>query len=477
MLPIAMRQIDAILNSNPFWGIVSFLFLVIGGWWKQDTVKALALFLGWVVGLYVIYGACWRSQAVQDWRLLGGSALLYTGIVFLLYYGFDPHRSVSRPISGEPVGRGKFITAVSHLNVGASPVEMTHVPNPPDWRKPTTRMRLVFQDSPLLTNAIQQQITEDLSAFREYLLGLEIPVPDEFPPIGVSNVPGSAQSRTWGSLPTYRSGATINQGWVLDRRAITEQYASFVIEEMLRRSTEQHPGPGGTQDLIAGSALSQYYNWSFWDYKAENTGGHWSSQLWEIRRAMGKQFTDRLVGFTLRSMLDNPEEGADPNFDLYFYRKIQVADSIIDNNAEKMPEITRTIERSGINVTEPKATLEFAATAVKRHDGSFVVDVTVVNKADIPIGKGQISLYFAPDVNLVREPRGSEKDASRTTLRSYRVFNFESITAHETKKMRLELKPISNSFSSDPIIHFDYVCEGCARDTYSHDLRLKLKDL
>lgn len=472
-----MRQIDAILNSNPFWGIVSLFFLVVGGWWKGDTVRSLALFLGWGMGLYVIYGVCWRSQAVQDWRLLGSLALVYTGVILFLYYGVDPHRSVSRPISGEPVGRGKFVTEISHLNVGASPVGATHVSNPPDWHKPTTTIRLVFQDSPLLTNTIQRQITEDLSAFREYLLGLEIPVPDEFPPIGISDAPGSTQSRTLGSLPTYRSRATINEGWVLDRRAMTEQYASFVMGEMLRRSGEQHPGPSGTQDLIAASALSQYYNWSFWDYKAENAGGYWSSQLWEIRKAMGKQFTDRLVGFTLRSMLDNPEEGADPNFDLYFYRKIQVADSIIDNNAEKMPEITRTIERSGINVTEPKATLEFAATALKRQDGSFVVDVSVVNKADIPSGRGQISLYFAPDVNLLREPRGSEKDASRTTLRSYRVFSFESITARATKKIRLELKPVSNSFSNDPIIHFDYACEVCARDTYSHDLRFKLKDL
>jgi len=258
---------------------------------------------------------------------------------------------------------------------------------------------------------------------------------------------------------------------------MTEQFAYFVMEQMLRRNSEQHPGPSGTQDMLAASSLSQYYNWSFWDFKAENTGGYWSTQLWEIRKAMGKRFTDRLVGYALRSMSDNPEEGADPNFDLYFYRKIQVADSIIDDNAEKMGKITEIIERSGINVTKPKATLEFAATAVKRHDGSFVVDVTVTNKTDIPTSKGQINLYVAPDVNLLREPKGSERDASRTTLRSYRVFHFESITAHATKKIRLELKPISKSFSSDPIMHFDYACEGCSRDTYSHDLRFKLKDL
>jgi hypothetical protein len=164
----------------------------------------------------------------------------------------------------------------------------------------------------------------------------------------------------------YRSGAKINQGWVLDRRAITEQYADFVIGEMLRRRAVQHPGASDLQDMSAVSALSRYFNWSFWDYKAENASGYWASQLWEIRRVMGKQFTDRLVGFTLQSILDNPEEGADPNFDAYFYRKIQVADSIIDNNAEKIGEITAIIERLGINVTVPKATLEFASTAVKR---------------------------------------------------------------------------------------------------------------
>lgn len=469
-----MRSVDALFNSNPFWGIIALFFLAIGGWGKGDAVRALALSIAWGAGVYAFYGF-WNSQTAQDWRLFGSFLLVYTGVVLFLYYGIDPHRPVSRLIDGEPVGRGRFITEVSLLNVGALHIE-TPIPNPPDWREPTTRMHLLFQDSPVLTSTVRQQITEDLSAFREYLLSLGIAVPEEFPPIGVSNDPGSAQSRAWGSLPTYRSGARINQGWVLDRRAITEQYVDFVIAEMLRRRTEQHPASSGMQDMIAASAISRYYNCSFWDCKADNAGGYWSSQLWEIRRVVGKQFTDRLVGFTLKSILDNPEEGADPNFDVYFYRKIQVADSVINNNAEKMGEIKAIIERLGINVTKPKVTLEFVSTAVKRNDGSFVVNVMVNNKTDMPTGKGQVRLYFAPDVRLLREPKGSEKDPSMT-LESYRVFAFELIAAHATSRIRLELQPRLTSFNSDLIIHFDYTCEACARDSYSHDLKFKVKDL
>jgi hypothetical protein len=58
------------------------------------------------------------------------------------------------------------------------------------------------------------------------------------------------------------------------------------------------------------------------------------------------------------------------------------------------------------------------------------------------------------------------------------VFKFESIAAQTANRIRLELKPISGPFSDDPIIHFDYVCEACAHpDSYSHDLRFKVKDL
>jgi len=471
-----MRQLDVILSSNPFWGVVALFFLLVGGAWKGDVVTIIALSLAWGVGLFTIYGV-WASQAGQDWRLLCGLALLYSGVVILLYYGIDPHRPVSRPVVAEPVGGGTFVTQVTLLDVGASPSDAS-IPDPPDWHEPKMGMPLRFTDSPLLTTAVRRQITRDLSAFREYLTGLEIPVAGDFPPIGVSDRPGSAQARMLGSLPTYRSSATINQGWILDRRAVTGQYVDYAIAEMLRQRAGQHSTVSVLQDMMATSAIAGYYNWSFWNYKPDNAGGHWSSQLWQIRGVLGKRFTDRLVAFTLKGLLDSPEEDADPHFDTYFYRKMQAADSVIDNNAEKMGEIKAIIEKSGIDVSTPRAHLVFSATSVKRHDGSFQVEAIATNGSNVPTGRGQLRTHFAPDVRLLRAPKGALSDPS-TNLQSARLIPFESIAAHATARIYLEFIPVRGTFPPDVkffVTQFDYQCEACGSDTHVHGLKFTLSN-
>src|SRR5713226_827357 len=187
----AMRYLDTMLNSNVFWGVV-FLTLLLFGSKMEGIVRAIAFVLSWLVGSYWFY-RWWSVNTAEDWRLLASFLLLYTGILLFVYFWTDPLRPVSRPISGEPVGRGTLVASVSLLDVGASPTQEP-IASPPGWVAPTTKIRLIFQDSPLLTNEIKDQVTQDLSAFREYLLRLGIPASDEFPPIGVGNGPGSSQT-------------------------------------------------------------------------------------------------------------------------------------------------------------------------------------------------------------------------------------------------------------------------------------------
>lgn len=466
------RVVDAVLNSNVFWGVV-FLSLLLFGSKREGAVRIIAFALSWLAGCYWSY-RWWGENTVQDWRLFGSSVLVYTGILLFLYSWTDPRRPMSRVINNEPIRAGKLVTSISALNVGAASPISVPIPNPPDWREPQSSIHLVFQDSPLLTEAVQQQITRDLSAFREYLLGLGIQVPEEFPPIGISSSPGSTQLRTWGSLPTYRSGATINQGWILDRRAVTEQYADYIIAELLRQRVEQHPSVCTVQDMVASSAIARYYNWSFWDYKAANAIGYWSSQLWAVRGLTGKHFADNLVAFTLKAIIDSPEEDAHPDFDVYFYRKIKIADSVIDGNAEKMEDIKAVIEKNGINVTLPKAYFDFSATAVKRHDGSYAIKAIATNTTNVSAERGHFRMYFAPDVELPRAPKGAQKDSS-ATLRSARVLPFDSVPAHGVVTMHMEFTPLAKSFAAEHVdsfvLHFEYRCGTCGQDNYAHDLK------
>jgi hypothetical protein len=265
-----MRYLDAILDSSVFWGVVILILLLFFGSRMEGIVRAIAFALSWLAGSSWFY-RWWSVNTAQDWRLLANMLLCYIGFLLFVYFWTDPLRPISRPITSEPVGRGTLVASVSLLDVGASPIQES-IASPPGWVAPTTRILLIFQDSPLLTREVKDQVTQDLSAFREYLLRLGIPVSDEFPPIGVGKGPGSSQTHVLGTLPSYRSSVTITRGWFVNRRAITGQYANYAIDEALRKRAAQHPGGSVLQDTIAASALSQYYNWSFWDYKPNGEG-------------------------------------------------------------------------------------------------------------------------------------------------------------------------------------------------------------
>jgi hypothetical protein len=459
-----MRHIDAILSSNVFWGIFSVVLLVIG--WRWEVTRAVAFLVAWLSASYMLY-RFWSLETVQDWRLLAILILLCTTFILFIQYFSDASRPVSRPIIGEPPKRGTFVTSVSFFNVGGSPSQITLTP-PPGRLKPKKKLNLVFQNSPLLTDKVKGQITEDISAFHEYFIRLDLPAPDNFPPLGVSDTPGSAQSRIMGLLPNYRSDVKINQNWFLDRRALTEQYVNYALEQMLRGRTPQHPGVSDMQDMIVATAVSQYYNWSFWDHKEEAEGGYWSTQLWEIRCKLGKKFTDSLVGYALKLMLDNPEDGADPDFDLYFFSKLKTADSIIDSNAENIGKIKEIIEKSGVNVTQVKASLTFSGTMLKRNDESFVSHISVNNNSGVTVQQGQIRILFAPDVKLTGEPKGALKDPS-TTLTSARIVPIKEIAVNSALKLKFEFSAISKS-PGRVFMQFDYSCETCIKDTHSPSL-------
>jgi hypothetical protein len=57
-----------------------------------------------------------------------------------------------------------------------------------------------------------------------------------------------------------------------------------------------------------------------------------------------------------------------------------------------------------------------------------------------------------------------------------RLISFDSISAHTSSKINVEFRPISESFGDLKflVVHFDYRCETCGNDSYSHDLKFRL---
>jgi hypothetical protein len=99
--------------------------------------------------------------------------------------------------------------------------------------------------------------------------------------------------------------------------------------------------------------MFRYFTWSYWGRpEKEQTVCPYRqsmlfvSYLWQIHEKYGKNFTDRLLAYTTREMIDNPPE---PNerFPMWFLRSISNADSVVDNKAEKMPGIRNILNQCG----------------------------------------------------------------------------------------------------------------------------------
>lgn len=463
-----MRLFDDLLNNNMFWGVV-FLALLLFGSRMEGTVRAIAVVLSWLVGSYWLY-RWWEDKTAKNGQLLACALLIFAGVLAFIFFYTDPRRPVTRPVASTSP-RGTLVVSATLLSVGGSPTQ-EHVPDPTDWVEPKTHVHLIFQDSSVLTGHLQNQLERDISAFREYLIRLGIPVSDGYPPIGVSNGPGAAQTRSMGQLPTYRSQVSITQGWFVDRRAVTPQYVDYAISGALQK----RPPKSTLQDMMAASAAGQYFNGSFWNYKPKAEGGYWATPMWDVRSRFGKDFADRLLAFAVKSMIDSPDEGAHCNFDLYFYHKLQQGYSVIDSDPYRMTEITRIVGMSGIDLNTPKAYFDFSATAIKRRNGAYTIDVAVSNTTDVLAKGGQLRLSLAPDVRLLRLPDGAQKDPS-TTLQAARIIPVDTIGAHETKKLAIKFVPVGGDFPpgvTSFILHFDYTCSTCGKDNYSHHLKFPL---
>jgi hypothetical protein len=133
-----MRHLDAVLDSSLFWGVLSLISLFLSPKLNSSVVRAVLFGFSWLAGSYALY-RLWSINTAQVVAFLLGFLLCYAGILLLIYSWLDPTRPISRPISGEPFGRGDLVASLSFLNVGALPTQEAPIADPPDWIAPTTR--------------------------------------------------------------------------------------------------------------------------------------------------------------------------------------------------------------------------------------------------------------------------------------------------------------------------------------------------
>jgi hypothetical protein len=199
-------------------------------------------------------------------------------------------------------------------------------------------------------------IKNDLSEFGEYFRSLNIPVPSEGPTIGLDET-GNCSS--WSNPQTYtavlRPEIKIAEK-CFTREEMTLHYSGFIVDHLPHTKSLDNDINHLFPFIVAQNSFSTYLNASYWDKNPEpfcpgggNAMGIYSRTLWKIRQRLGKDFTDRMVAFSLRLTADDPLDGMDKDFGVYFARKLRLGDSVVDDGAN-WPIIVQICKNDGIKI-------------------------------------------------------------------------------------------------------------------------------
>jgi hypothetical protein len=268
----------------------------------------------------------------------------------------------------------------------SAPIPATGIPAPSpkhELANPTTltaasdKLKLMFKDSPLFTPERRKIITKDVNGFAAYLAQLGIPIPNDIPPIGVDTANPKAAGwsfNTQSDNKYYYNKFTLQQGMLDDREKVTEAFCNFVIGRFMYKppalipnldkitqqefwdATHTPEQMDRTYRWMASVTLTQYLNHSYWNLPfAKNQQPVCPDQgtalageyFWRIRKQLGKEFADKLAIFTLRAVVDKPYEDSNQHYKQYFYERLKMADSVIDNENSRMPAIDAILKECG----------------------------------------------------------------------------------------------------------------------------------
>jgi hypothetical protein len=258
-----------------------------------------------------------------------------------------------------------------------APPQMHELPNATNLTPAGERLNLMFKDSPLFMPERRQVIRKDLNGFAAYLKKLGLSIPNDIPPIGVDTTNPKATGwsfNTQSDNKYYYNKFTLQQGMLDDRQKVTEAFCNFVIGRFIYKAVPMIPNldkitqqefwdathtpeeMDRTYRWMASVTLTQYLNHSYWNLPfAKNQQpvcpdqgtGLAGEYFWRIRKHFGKEFADKLAVFTLRAVVDKPYDDLNQHYKQYFYERLKMADSVIDNENSKMPAIDAILEECG----------------------------------------------------------------------------------------------------------------------------------
>jgi hypothetical protein len=283
----------------------------------------------------------------------------------------DDHPSGVTPASGNQPATLSQVPSMPFAATAVPPAETTGIQG-------ERQIELIFKDSPLFTKERRSTIRGDINRLASYLGALGLPIPSDIPPIGVDTKNPKATGWSFNEQRNnkyYYNTFTVQHGALDDRHKTTEAFISFVVGRFIytppiplqipnlgNQTPQQFYDSTHTPEQmdrsyrwLASVPLTQYLNHSYWNQPfAKNQqpvcpdqGDGTAFYFWKMRSRFGKEFTDKLAVFTLRAAVDKPYSDSTQSYRQYLYERLKMADSVIDNENAKLPEIEAIYRNCG----------------------------------------------------------------------------------------------------------------------------------
>jgi hypothetical protein len=229
-------------------------------------------------------------------------------------------------------------------------------PAAPPRSTPEQRLSLTFKLSPLFTTIRKARISSQFEAFYEYILKIRFPVSATVPPIGIS--PGSGISGTFVRPgPIYLESLMIPEKSIDDAATLRRAYALYAFQELFSPRDAPVLKYPFEYAVRASWIFTEYFTASFTgDVSTNSLQGtsdidNWTGALWEVRRECGKEFADQMLLYAFKSFSEGESAST---FSEFFYGRLMLGESVVDNNFQKLPVIAGVLSKRGLRQLSPR---------------------------------------------------------------------------------------------------------------------------
>jgi hypothetical protein len=287
------------------------------GWPAVSIVSALVLTIG--------FGVMSMNPPAF---LMAKICFTVTAVIFMARVGFWL-ASTTMPIAERLV-----LTALICGVGGVCWVELIHwvdIRQP----KPGGTVKVVFSNSPLLTEHRKTFIAAEIEGIRNYLIDLGFTVPVNIPPIQASK-----QGFMIGSPSEYGYSITLPDSALDDRLAVRSSYTLFVFYQVLRV-----PQTSLVEEANRWEAARQFSTYFVSSYSDTDYSTHkeWDVVMWRLRNEVGRDFMDHAMFYAVK-LFDNTPGDPKGDFDKYFRDHMERGLLVMENPGSTWrPQLDRII--------------------------------------------------------------------------------------------------------------------------------------